>query len=153
MVGGWLVGFEASLEGTTPFSNLGISIKIQKGWATTPQHEIIQCVFEGHRNYSSQVSSWWSPPLFLGPLGWNHPPVAALRHCKNRFTYVFHPGGSFRTAWNLSMALCVLYDPWLGAATVATPRPTWGLYKWPKLKSYNWGYFTTISGVISPPYL
>lgn len=78
MVGGWLVGFEASLEGTTPFSNLGISIKIQKGWATTPQHEIIQCVFEGHRNYSSQVSSWWSPPLFLGPLGWNHPPVAVV---------------------------------------------------------------------------
>jgi len=29
---------------------------------------------------------------------------------RERFTYVFHPGGSFRTAWNLSMALCVLYD-------------------------------------------
>lgn len=88
--------------------------------------------FEGSKNLfvsggHLHFCRWGVPSTSLG---W-----VPLRHCKNRFTFVFHPGGSFRTAWNLSMALCVLYDPWLGAATVAqlvgypkivTDGVTWG---------------------------
>lgn len=137
MVGGWLVGFEASLKGTNPCSNLGISIKIQKGWATTPQHEIIQCVFEGHRNYSIRLRFhhgghrhffWGRWGEITRPL---LSPFTSLQKSENRFTYVFHPGGSFRTAWNLSMALCVLYDPWQGRQ----PLQSWhgapyNIYSW-----------------------
>ena len=51
-------------------------------------------------------------PIFGVSFGISRPAISHETEELPERSYVLHPGGSFRTGWNLSMAACVLYDPW-----------------------------------------
>lgn len=71
-----------------------------------------QCWADSHTN-TKAVPKWTrgrTKELSITPRSTKQPAISHETEELPERSYVLHPGGSFRTGWNLSMAACVLYD-------------------------------------------